>query len=83
MMWNCSDALWFTEGHMSVQHEGFTLDEAREFFYENTIQLAVAPRSLQDDGKIRLSAGEFTPDWGNAVASAKKDLMCYDVPIDC
>lgn len=47
------------------------------------MQLAVTSRSMQDDGKIRLSAGEFTPDWDNSVASAKNDLMCYDVPIDC
>ena len=47
------------------------------------MQLAVTSRSMQNDGAIRLSAGEFTPDWDNSVASAKNDLMCYDVPIDC
>ena len=66
-----------------MEHENFTLQEARKFFNENTMQLAVTSRSMQDDGAIRLSAGEFTPDWDNSVASAKNDLMCYDVPIDC
>ena len=66
-----------------MEHENFTLQEARKFFNENTMQLAVTSRSMQDDGKIRLSAGEFTPDWDKSLASAKNDLMCYDVPIDC
>ena len=62
VLWNCTDTFWFTEGNREVEHENFTLQEAREFFRENTMQLAVATRSLQDDGKVRLSAGEFTPD---------------------
>lgn len=54
-----------------MEHENFTLQEARKFFNENTMQLAVTSRSMQDDGKIRLSAGEFTPDWDNSVASVR------------
>ena len=83
VLWNCTDTFWFTEGNMEVEHENFTLQEAREFFNESTMQLAVVSRSMQENGKTRLSAGEFTPDWDNSVASAKNDLMCYDVPIDC
>ena len=83
VLWSCTDTLWFTGRNMEVEHENFTLQEARKFFNENTMQLAVTSRSMLDDGKIRLSAGEFTPDWDNSVASAKNDLMCYDVPIDC
>lgn len=83
VLWNCTDTFWFTEGNIEVEHENFTLQEAREFFNESTMRLAVVSRSMQDGGKTRLSAGEFTPDWNNSVASAKNDLMCYDVPIDC
>ena len=83
VLWNCTDTFWFTEGNIEVEHENFTLQEAREFFNESTMRLAIVSRSMQDDGKTRLSAGEFTPDWNNSVASAKNDLMCYDVPIDC
>lgn len=83
VLWNCTDILWLSEEYVSVEHKNFTLHEAKEFFNENTMQLAVTSRSMQDDGAIRLSAGEFTPDWDKAVASAKNGLMCYDVPIDC
>ena len=83
VLWNCTDILWLSEEYVSVEHKNFTLHEAKEFFNENTMQLAVTSRSMQDDGAIRLSAGEFTPDWDKAVASAKNGLMCYDMPIDC
>ena len=83
VLWNCTDTFLFTEGNREVEHKNFTLQEAREFFNESTMRLAIVSRSMQDDRKTRLSAGEFTPDWNNSVASAKNDLMCYDVPIDC
>ena len=83
LLWSCTDTLQISDKRIATQHEDFSLQEAKEFFNENTMQLAVTSRSMQDDGAIRLSAGEFTPDWDNSVASAKNDLMCYDVPIDC
>ena len=39
VLWNCTDTFWFTEGNREVEHENFTLQEAREFFRENTMQL--------------------------------------------
>ena len=83
LLWNCTDTLQISDNRLATQHEGFTLQEAKDYFKENTMQMAAVSRTVQDDGIIRLSAGEFAPDWDKAIASAKNDLMCYDVPIDC
>ena len=73
LLWNCTDTLQISDNRLATQHEGFTLQEAKDYFKENTMQMAAVSRTVQDDGIIRLSAGEFAPDWDKAIASAKND----------
>ena len=56
------------------EHEGFSLQEAKDYF--NSKQ-----PMKQWVLKFSISPGKFTPYWEYAVASVNGDLMCYEIPI--
>ena len=56
------------------EHEGFSLQEAKDYF--NSKQ-----PMKQWVLKFSISPGKFTPYWEYAIASVNGDLMCYEIPI--
>ena len=78
---DCTD-LNLVKDRSFTEHESFTLQDARKYFTESTSRLNAMTRPLNNNMPIRLSTGNFVPDWDKAVASARKDMLCYDIPIE-
>lgn len=80
-LWNCTDTEWI-ENKIQRQHEGFSMEEARDFFEKEIMRLSVCSRTLGTGNKTkRFSPGDFVPDWNKAVASEKGDILSYNIPI--
>ena len=78
-LWSCSD-MELPGEHPPSEHQSFTLQDAKNYFRESTMNLVTA-RSTYEDKSIRLSAGDFSVNWDVAVPSSGGRLLCYDIPI--
>jgi hypothetical protein len=80
-LWNCTDPE-LVKYSSQVLHENFSIEEAKEFFEKQTINYVSNTRAKTEKKKKKLSTGDITPIWDDAVASSNKNIACYDIPIE-
>lgn len=71
--------LWYDN---ILEHEKFTLQEAKDTFQKRKERYLISNKYYTGIG---LPAGEFTPEWDEAIASvhpSRDYLLCYSVPIE-
>lgn len=80
-LWNCTDPD-LVRYSSQAPHKNFSIEEAKEFFEKQTISHVLNTRAKTKKKKKKLSTGDITPIWDDAVASSNKNIACYDIPIE-
>ncbi len=78
-IWSCMDDE-LIKMDRQTENRNFSLQEAKAFF-EKFVEANIETRSGEDEVYKSIQPGDFSPQWENAMPSAKNNLECYDIPI--